>query len=242
MSASGSTVPVAKIALKGKFRKSWKGKRVGKSTGAQLAALKKKVNRLAVLDAPETKAYYNTVTGSSSIGYANSYSLQSASSIAQGDTLSGRLGSKIRGKQIRIRMNIFGQNAVGGHASVNCRLFMVQYDQPASGTVMYPSDFLQTSTTTASLTAPPWLYSTYNYKVLIDETFNVGSNYLVTNDAQVFIERVVDLKNKVMEYDSNSTVPAAKGQIGWWVFSDDSTLGTASLSMSAITELLYTDA
>lgn len=242
MSASGSTVPAAQLALKGKkFRKSWKAKG-GKSMGAQLAVLKKKVNRMAVIDAPETKAFYNTVTNSASIGYASTYSFQSASSVVQGDTISGRLGSRIRGKQFRLRVGLFGQALVGGHPSVNVRILAVQYDNPATGTVLYPSDFLQSSTTTASVTSPPGFFCPYKFKVLIDEVVNLGSSYLVVDNSQVFIERVVDLKNKVMEFDSNSTLPATKGQIGWWAFSDDSTLGVASINMSATSELLFTDA
>jgi len=187
------------------------------------------------------KQFVATTTGTNSVGYASSYAMTSATTVPQGDSMASRVGTKIRAKQLRLRFSIFGQNAVGGHNEILLRLFAVRYTDPSQTTTHYISDFLSSSVSTSSIVSPPAIQSAYPFKVLLDEVVNVGSNYYTSQDSQCFFERVIPL-DCIIDFASNSTVPASKNNIMFWACTDDSTIGVASISMTCASELLYTDA
>lgn len=219
-------------------KRSWK---TGRGTKAQLMALRKQVRKIAREEAPELKSFVSTTTGTTSVGYSSSYAMASATTIPQGDNMSSRVGTKVRAKQLRLRFSVFGQNAVGGHNEILLRLFAVRYTDPSQTTTHYISDFLASSVTTSSIVSPPAFQSAYPFKILLDEVVNVGSNYYTSQDSQLFFERVIPL-DCIIDFNSNSTIPASKNNIMFWACTDDSTIGVASISMSCASELLYTDA
>jgi len=209
--------------------------------GAQLAALKKKVAKMDREDSPEVKAFYVNANNVTNTSYSSSVPLIQLTTIPQGDAQSSRVGAKCRARQMRIRWSIFGQDAVGGHGSVLLRLLVVQYDDPSSTATRYASEFLANTGNAYTLTAPPAYYNPFNFKVLVDEVVNVASDYFGDTDSQAFIERVIPL-NKVLVYDSNSTIVPSEGAIAMAVISDDSTLGVANVSYTYSSELMFTDA
>lgn len=239
---SSSTALVAKTGGRGlKAKKSWGKAKRGKSLSSRVAQLQRKLNKVAREDAPEAKAFYFNATGITSTSYSSSTPVYMITSITQADTISGRVGAKCRAKQLRCRWNIFGQDLVGGHGSVNVRLLVVQYDDPTSLAVRYCGEFLANTGNGYSITAPPAFYNPLNFKVLIDEVVNVTSDYFGDQNSQVFVERIVPL-NTVLVFDSNSTIVPVEGAIAMGVCSDDSTLGLAPVSYNFSSELIYTDA